>query len=656
MPVPQIERFSREDLDYLGDQFMSEVKAVESGRNQITSDYELWTDNYEGAVMPPESEKPWEGASDAHIPVTSTDTDILWARFMNAIFGQFPKFMIRPKSGHYTEFARDTQKFSEWLEDEEIPLYSLLKKALLVTIKFGSCVIYVPWETKPEKHYMLDGSGNFTPIEVDTAGKPGLKIIHPKDFLLPIHSNDIQSSPWCGYRYKLRASVLAMWKKNKFFRPDVAGELLAEFATPNVEGNKTNLTIPVGEQRYDRVQETVERNVGLTRAKISDELDMIHIYARMDIDGDGIEENFNFHMHEKSGKIARIAYDHHRNFRRPFSDLHFFPREGSWYSIGIPEMLENIQRNMDVTFRQIQDNNTVRNTQSFKAKRGGAISPDEDFHPAKIYFPREMDEFEALKMDSGSFNSSIQDMQTMQGWGERRTGIADPIQQPGDRQPATSFIAARQEQAQRIDTVIGGLRESLGEMWMQVLELYAQFKPVVEYERRAGQDFDLLKWNSMGPDKFRKRINIKPTASTAALNKSVLRTEMITLLEQSMAFNQSQGQMLDLYLQAQDPTLRIYIEKSITGQHKIMQRILDTYEMAKDEDTVLPNPEEYLPNVNIFQPPIGGGAEQGAATLGAPQDLGAGGGGGFAPPTAPNRATPGEGIERPPSPTGGGNA
>jgi hypothetical protein len=653
MAVPQIDRFSRDDLNYLGQQFCTEINAVDTGRSQILDDYELWIDNYEGEVEPPESEKPWTGASDAHIPVTSTDTDILWARFMNAIFGQFPKFMIRPKAGHWTEFARDTQKFSEWLEDEEIPLYGIFKKLLLVTIKFGSCVVYIPWETRPEKQHIIDENGNFTPVEADIAGKPTLKVIHPKDFLLPIHARDAQTSPWAGYRYKLRASTLELWKKRKFFREDVSDELLETFATA-ADGSKANITIPIGEQRYDRVQETAERAVGLTRAKISDELDMVHIYARMDIDGDGLEENFNFHMHEKSGKIARIAFDHHRNGRRPFAEYHFFPREGVWYSIGIPEMLENIQRNMDVTFRQIQDNNTVKNTQSFKAKRGGAIKPDEDFHPAKIYFPAQMEDFDVLPMNTGTFNSSIQDMQTMQGWGERRTGIADPIQQPGDRQPATSFIAARQEQAQRIDTVIGGLRESLGETWMQVLELYAQFKPIVEYEIREGEEFEMLQWNSMGPDKFRKRINIKPTASTAALNKSVLRTEMITLLEQSIAFNQSQGQMVDMYLQAQDPTLRMYIEKSITGQHKIMQRILDTYEMAKDEENVLPNPEEYLPNVNIFQPPIGGGNVPNEAALGAPQDLGAGGGGGFAPPTAPNRPTPGQGIERPPAPTGGG--
>jgi hypothetical protein len=574
---------------------------------------------------------------------------------MNAIFGQFPKFMIRPKSGHWTEFARDTQTFSEWLEDEEIPLYNVFKKLLLVTIKFGTAVLYIPWETKPEKHHLLDVNGNFTPQEVDVEGKPALKVIHPENFLLPIHSHDVQSAPWAGYRYKLRASTLELWRKNGFFREDVAKELLEEF-TVAAEGDKKNITIPMGEQRHDPVQETRERDVGLTRAKISDELDMVHIYARMDIDGDGIEENFNFHMHEKSGKIARIAYDHHRNTRRPFVEYHFFPRDGIWYSIGIPEMLENIQRNLDVTFRQIQDNNTVRNTQSFKAKRGGAIAPDEDFHPAKIYFPKEMDDFDVIQMNSGTFNSSISDMQTMQGWGERRTGLTDPIQQPGDRQPATSFIASRQEQAQRIDTVTGGLRESLGETWMQVLELYAQFKPIVEFEHKEGEDFTLMEWHSQGADKFRKRISIKPTASTASLNKSVLRTEMITLLEQAIAFNQSQGQLLDLYLQAQDPVLRTYVEKSITGQHKIMQRILDTYEMAKDEDDVLPNPEEYLPNVNIFQPPIGGGLQQNAATLGEPQDLGAGGGGGFAPPTAPNRPSPGSGIERPPAPEGGGNA
>jgi hypothetical protein len=333
-------------------------------------------------------------------------------------------------------------------------------------------------------------------------------------------------------------------------------------------------------------------------------------------------------------------------------------------------MLMNIQKNVDITFRQVQDNNTVANTQSFIAKEGGSVGPDETFHPAKMYFVREMDDFAPIAMGQRSFNTSMNDIQFVMTWGERRTSVADPVSQPGDRQPATSFLASLQEQARRIDFVIAGMRDQLGEFWMQVLELYAQFKPIVEFEAEEDvqpeglaedQDFfapqakfEMIQWNGMADEDFRKRIHIKPTASTSALNKAVARQEMMTLLEQQIAYNSSTGEVLNLYLTAQDPFLRQYLEKVMRGQYLIMQRIYDTFELVKDQDKIIPDPEEFLPDVSQLQPPLAPpGGQQGGGELGSPQALAPGTGAGFAPATAPNRPSAGSGIPRVPGVPGG---
>ena len=645
MAVPQL-KLSKQDLAFLGDQYMTEIKSIDGGRAELIDDYELWVENYEGGdnVAPPESEKPWEGASDAHIPITGTDSDVTYARWMNAVFGQFPKFMIRALSSRWIEFARSTQRFSEYLEDQEMPLYKTLQQLFLTTIKFGTAVVFLPWENRPVKFHTLDDNDEFVEDPTDVLDRPNPHVIHPKDFLLPIHSSDLQEAPWCGYRYKLRKNTLRLWDKTKFFRKDAVTLLEAMFSQQGDE-TKANLAIDTAEQRHDKPQEARERAAGIIRTKIPDELDMVHIFARIDVDGDGLEESVNFHMHEATGTIARIAFDHYRHRRRPFIDFHFFPRDGIFYSIGIPEMLRNIQKNVDVTMRQIQDNNTVKNTQSFRATAGGNVGPDEPFHPAKIYFVKRDDIFEPLRMGDPTVNTSMTDLQLMLRQGETRTGITDPTPTPGDRTPATSFLAARQEAAQRMDTMIGGMRESLGEMWMQVLELYAQFQPIHEYEIRDGENYEMVEWAVEGDEAFRRRVQIKPTVSTQALNKAVARMEMALLLEQTIAFNQSQGTLLDLFLKAQDPFLKQFIQDSLTGQHKIMQRIFDTYELAKDQDELLPNPEDYLPDVSNLQLPVGGGG-QGPDTLAEPQGLSPGGTGGLAPPTAPGRPSPGAGIPR----------
>ncbi len=671
MTVPHINgrTLDSKALQFLGQEYVREIQNLESARQELTDNYELWIDNYEGKTLPTDSEKPWDGASDGHLPKTATDVDVTFARFMNAIFGQFPKFMIRPLSGSHVQFARDTQQFSEWLEESEIPLYKTIQQALLITIKFGSVVIYAPWENDQRKHMRLDDNDEFQPEERDAEGRPVLKVIHPKDWLLPINSTDIQASPWCGYKYRLKEPKLKLWTKRGFFKADAGKTLLKEFSLPD-EGGKEGLSVPKGEEILDRTQDARDRNAGIARNQVTDELEMVHIWARIDIDNDGLEEDVNFHMHLKSGLITRIAFNHYRHAKRPFVDFHFFPRDGVWYSIGVPEMLRNVQKNINVTFRQIQDNNTVKNTQAFKAKEGGAIKPNEPFHPARIYFVRQMDDLEAFKMGDSSLNTSVQDLETMLSWGDRRTGINDPAQGVGgnDRTPATTTLALLQEASRRIDLIIGQTREGLSELWTQVLELYAQFKPVVEFEieskdEEGGKKFEMLEWSSLSDEKFRKRIMIKPTASTTALNKAIARTEMQGLLESMLAFNQTQMGMMDLALQAQDPVLKGYITKSLSGQTKVMQRVLDTFEFAKDEKEILPDPEELL-NVNPLQPPVqadaGQGQVQGATggnptggPPGAADPVPRGAAAGSVPPTAPGR--PGnDGIPRLPGQSAGG--
>ncbi len=672
MAVPQIDgrTLDKKARMFLGQEYVREIQNLEAARQELTDNYELWIDNYEGKTLPTDSEKPWDGASDGHLPKTATDVDVTFARFMNAIFGQFPKFMIRPLSGKWVEFARETQQFSEWLEESELPLYKTIQQTLLITIKFGSVVIYAPWENDQKKFMRLDDNDVFQEVETDAEGKPGLKVIHPKDFLLPINSTDIQTAPWCGYKYPLKQAKLKSWTKRGFFSKDVGEDLLKEFGLPDEKGQE-GLTIPKGEARDDRTQDARERNAGIQRNQVTDELDMVHIWARIDVDGDGLEKEVNFHMHLKTGRIARIAFSHYRHGKRPFVDFHFFPRDGVWYSIGIPEMLRAVQKNVNVTFRQIQDNNTVKNTQAFKAKEGGSITPDETFHPARIYFVREMDELETFKLGDSSINTSVQDLETMLSWGDRRTGINDPAQGVGgnDRTPATTTLALLQEASRRIDLIIGQTREGLSELWTQVLELYAQFKPVVEFEvesknSETGEKFQMLEWHAQDDDQFRKRIMIKPTASTTALNKAIARTEMQGLLESMLAFNQTQMGMMDLFLQAQDPSLKGYIQKSLSGQTKVMQRVLDTFEFAKDEKEILPNPEELL-NVNPLQPPVqadagaGAGGPQGATganpTGGAPgaaDPVPKGAAAGSVPPTAPGRPA-NDGIPRLPGQSAG---
>lgn len=652
MAVPTIEVLNPEGRHQLGQEFIQAITSLEAERHGIVDNYVAWVDNYEGNVAPDESEKPWTGASDAHIPKTATDVDIAYARAMNAAFGNFPMFLIRAVSGKYQVFATETQKLSEYLEQQEIKLYPLLSQAFLTTIKFGTAVIYVPWENHPVMYHTIDESGQFVEEPSDLYDRPNPVVIHPKDFLLPISSPNVQDAPWCGYRYKMSHAQLRLWGQTGFFYEEAADRLKAEYAGASPEG-EPDIKIPITSKRYDRVQEERERTAGITQSHLSSDLDMVHIFARRDLDGDGKEEEINLHIHVATGVVARLTYSHYRHRRRPFVELHFFPRDGVWYSIGIPEMLESVQRNIDVTLRQIQDNNTVKNTQTFRATEGGAVRPGEGFHPAKIWFVRPGEEFEPLRLGDGTLNTSMSDLQLLMNEGDKRTGLPDTAAGVSeDRQTATAVLALLQEASRRMDLVIGGFRDSLAEMWMQILELYAQFKPIMEFPDESGT---LVEWHYVKGETFRRRVMVKPTMTTGSLNKAVLRQELQMLQEGMIAYANTQLSMTDLYLQAADPNLKQYIGATLEGLHLVQERILQTFEFAKDTKAILPSPLTELELVNPVQPPIapptGGGPPAPAGGMGSPQGLLPNPGAGTAPATAPGRPGPETGIPR-----GGGSA
>jgi len=673
--VPQIDSLTPSELMDLGQTFVLEIRAVETGRQEIVDDYAQWVKNYEGDVKPAESEKPWEGASDGHIPKTATDVDIAFARFMGAVFGQTPQAMLRPLSAEWVTFARETQKLSEWVEETQIPLYALYSQTFMILAKFGTVVIYNPWENRPVKFQTMNAEGQMVPVEDDLLNRPNPRVLHPEDYLQPIHSMDPQTAPWCGYRYKLRLPELRLWKNSGFFTEDAAEQLETFFSGQSQEG-APQVLIPTGQNTVNTVQKAREDAAGLSRPKASDEVDMVHIFARVDIDGDGIEEEINFHLHPATGIIARLAYSHYRHRRRPFIDFHYMRRDGIFYSIGVPEMLQDVQRNVDVTFRQIQDNNTFKNTQTIKAKEGGTIQPDERWHPARIWFVREMDDLEVFRLGDSNFNTSMTDLQLLMDAGDRRTGLPDAAAggTQDNRATATATLAILQEASRRIDLVIGGIREGLSEFWMQVLELYAQFSPILEFPYQEDQtdllvdgDEDmatreaptLLRWHFKGEEAFRRRVMIKPTMSTASLNKSVLRQEMGILHDRLVAYNTQQITFLNYYLQAVDPTLKAYLRQTMDASHLVMERELETFEFAKDTQNLLPKPGGILDDISPVQAPladVGKGSGSGSGStpgVGSPQGLLPNPGAGYSPSTAPGRPING-GLPAPATPNPAG--
>jgi hypothetical protein len=617
MNIPQISGWSYNARRNLGTQYMQQITAAIDGRERLMREiYDRALSNYECKTTV--RSWPWKHASSARIPITPTHSDAILARLYNTSTGQDPKYLIEPwGTGPLTgeisveEFARHMQSFSKFLENEEIPIDDLMELALTIMVKYGDCIIYMPWEKEEGVwHELAENGEEFEEVRGTRLNKPVPYAIHPKDFIIPVFETGldaIQNAKWCGYRYDLDLPLLEKYAASGFYDSETSDKLrrwLAGETDDDKEEKKEDRTYfrNAGDgsfQNPDEFQRRREEFAGLTRSESPGTLEMYHIFAREDLDKDGVEEEIEFHVHRWSNCVPRLTYPTYKHHRRPFVKLSYTPRDGVFYSIGVPEMLFTIQDVLDQTIRDILDNNKIQNTKAFLVRIGSGIEEGFRAYPGRMIFVNSVEtDFKPIDMGSGRANTSVGDIAMMQQWGERRTGISDFNlgQEKTGRTPATTTLALLEEANKRIDLVVRRMRKSMEEMWNQVLQLYMQYGTSDVARAIEGVEGGKILeqvWATLDIATIRKRMVVRSRASTQNLNRSVKRQEAIALFGQVQQAYETINQFATLLSQTTDPSFRELYMSFLRGTNMVMEKALDTFDI-KDQSQINPDFTEML--------------------------------------------------------------
>jgi len=642
--------FEEKRLKDLGKQYQHILQEVDADREKLLG--KTWSRalrNYEGKA--PVMVFPWPGASNAVFNQTSAYSNDITARLYNAGSAHDPRFLVAangPLGGLPPEEVSDIlQDVSRYIEKKVVKYEDILEEAIPTFVIFGDTWLFPTWETDQYKVVEYNPDTGEQQDDVRTRSFPSVRVLHPKDFYVPCYVQTEDEASWCGYSFDLDEQKLRNLISRGLYTKKAGEKLLESLGTDNSKEAAKETYYREYQGQYasngDEYDRLVKSLVGVNVERSANALDMVHVYASMDVDGDGIPEEVNFHVHRETGTIPYIDYSKVYTKRRPFFHVYFQKRVGSLYNKGVAELLFDTQKVLNTLVRDLLDNNKVQNTKMFLARKGANFDRSLRAYPGRVLFVENLEsDFKPIDMGTGKpLSGTIEMISLAQQWGERSVGVTESNlgREGKSRTPLGTTLSLMQEGAKRVDRIIERMRGSLQDLHYHILSLYFDHGDPKELAKAAGVNAEKLLriWGELTPAKLRDQIGLTVDISSSAWNRSFQRQELLALYAQIEAFDKRMVELASAIGQfGNDPIMRqLFLSMGESGAN-LMRRIVDTYDDIHDPEAILPDYAAALKevtNAGIIPAAAQGPGGPAEAAQGVAQNAPAG----FAPAVSPGR-------------------
>lgn len=594
------------------------LSRIRTRRGNRIRQWRLWREQYEGKVSP--KNFPWAGASNVFVPQTAIDVDAIHANMMNRIFGHERVWDVTALRATeevgvslednqpitWADLATATQQYMQVEAGPTgmLDIYAPVEDAILECIKLGTSVLYNPWVTLTQTDYKYDEISGAVlsnePVTIFDGLKP--QVIPLEDFLVVPHYPEIHgpfAAPLFGHQSWLRrGQIIARAKEGKYRFSADSKELDSVLAHPGFGGDDSSVALKDQQAQLEGSGES------FSEARRDDYL-FENLWIRVQLDDGGVEVRLLITRHNTTGIILGVRPWPY--LTAPYHVKRYVKREGSFYGIGVPEMLETIQRGINTTFNQSVDNATVANMRCFKVMAGShAARSFGDIYPGKKIIVNKMDEIESFALGE-VYPSIFQIGLNLRDFGERRTGISDFNlgKDTMKGSTATSTMALLQESARRFDLYAKDIRRVLGEIGMQSLELIAQHKPTsrifatMEPKKAALVERVLT---TTAQSQIREQLRVTATSASGASNKEIQRQSAVSVFGIITQYLERLTNLVPLLVNQKIPKemRQLFYEMSQLGE-RAMIRILHSFDMPELAAS-LPQTEKLL-NVQPQAPP-----------------------------------------------------
>jgi len=606
-------------VEYIG----SELQDAIGARQPLLDQWLRWLEQYAAPATQGQKNFPYEGAANYVLPLTATDVDQLFAKFVQTIHAPENLWTIGPMNERWVDVAKPLQDLLTWLDRNLLHMYDVNSRVILEMTKLGTAIYKTGWDYQRYPTLMYDANGRVVKAE-KIRGVPFVDHVRLADWLIPAYSYAIQpdeqgGAPWIGERHRMTPSQFRRWANaTSPLLPPVDAkilDLIIKFeesgATDydeyvrNAEREVSGARLPTSEsQDWDKSSTQMTGQTGGGGTRTLREIELWEIHCRFSTKSDAGDEDIVVWFHQPTRKIVRGMYNPYTHGKRPYEVVRYFPGEG-FYGIGVCQQKEVFQRMASDLFNFNWDNVLLANSRMVVAKAGSNIAPGEPFYPNKVWIVDDDVQKSFGVFPMADIYQSLPLLQSsVQALGERRTGISDiqlgNIQELPGRTPATTMLSLLQEGNRRPDLTIKGLRyQGLSTVGLRIIQLVQQYASNPAVDVGAGRLMELavatlgmpegqeVAQKLMTPmEDAALGIGVSITATSGSANKEVERQGFTALLQLASGLYPQFIQAVSLAMQAPNTPIADVALQSAKGLSELFQRLLEQYDVR--------NPEELL--------------------------------------------------------------
>jgi hypothetical protein len=358
---------------------------------------------------------PFVGCANLRMPTLETKIRKLKAALVNVIFGIRPVVQVIPTPSGNFDNARKIEKFLDHLICDKTNTKQKLIISIDQALEKGFCIIKPFWSyeeiTRLEEfsldelsldevqkihssnattemlvgwlveYFNVDVSDNVRNVNITALGKLAEEI-HKGADTIPVKLQDvIKNHPDSDTCMDERIYV----GTDSGYDPQSCQAIIHEFFLPldtvkknaEIKGWDTNMVTEVWAMKQvnlsqKNIQITKDFREGIMRLQTPDELVRIwECYCWYDINDDGIKEKCAVTVAADFNRILRKSTLPFFNAKWPFVKLFYELTDDRWFSHrGIPEIIEDIVKEIDIQHMQKIDNQTIRNSPMFLYRAG----------------------------------------------------------------------------------------------------------------------------------------------------------------------------------------------------------------------------------------------------------------------------------------------
>ncbi len=556
---------------------------------------------------------PWPGAANLVIPVIGTASDELLARVMGGIYMYDPLWSATMSGDLPTKDTEELkliiQNFlmDQAYDPDELDLYRVEQSAWHSAIKYGTGVIYTPYEYE-EQVERLYGSGGLGEEPVTSTDHVFTKRDGPHPELLPLNRFIFDPSVPKLENMKFMGHIesLDMWavkdlkSKSPYYKQSDIDDLL---------------------NRPDAVQETeMEREINAQFSIDSSGVDtgaarwyLYNVHFTFILNG--LTYAFQAKYHKATEKILWIVFNNYPKNMLPYQDSKLAYDDESYLGTGFAEMIHMVQKELSQNNNWRTDNRNYAMLGAWRIDPESKLSSMLDIFPG-VAIPARKDEIELFKtgIDVGYNDGPDQFHMAI---AKERTGV-DPAmggtgggivnQKRGIYSAAgTSMVMMQQNNRNSLRT--GDIRSSHVKLGCKFLTMYSYFgigEKLKKYNNAADKlkkALELYKDGTLG-------LRLRP--SSASMNKELERQNGILLSDRLDRYYASQSQMIQAIATPNiPPDLKMYYCESLLATRATMQALLRSFN-SDNTETQLPAVEQIVEAaMKMAQAQPGAGADNG---------------------------------------------